>query len=141
MLSLSGTEEIDLRLTIQARVDELPPAVPQAVRRIGQARPSCGSAFLAGAVVSVAGQDRRGPIGRERRQSFCRRRIASRLSKRSRRRIEPALKADLAKDVMPNIGPDWGVTVFAADDAKQFPHILAALAVKPGPATSRSIRP
>ena len=40
---------------------------------------------------------------------------------------------DLTRDVLPNIGPDWGLCVLPATDPKKVPQVLFALAVKPGP--------
>lgn len=40
---------------------------------------------------------------------------------------------DLEKDLLPNIGPEWGVCVFAAQDPKHVPQAVFALALKPGP--------
>jgi hypothetical protein len=42
------------------------------------------------------------------------------------------LQLDPFKDVLPNIGPDWGVCVLPSKDAKQLPQAMIALAVKPG---------
>lgn len=39
---------------------------------------------------------------------------------------------DLAKEVAPNVGPDWGVCVLPAKDPRALPQVLAALAVRPG---------
>jgi hypothetical protein len=42
------------------------------------------------------------------------------------------LRLDPFKDILPNIGPDWGICVLPSKDAKQLPRALFALAVKPG---------
>jgi len=47
-------------------------------------------------------------------------------------RIQEYLQLDLLKDVLPNIGPDWGVCMLPAKDGQQFPPMIFALAVKPG---------
>lgn len=39
---------------------------------------------------------------------------------------------DLFKDVLPNVGPDWGVCVLPAKDPQHLPQMLIAVAVKPG---------
>jgi hypothetical protein len=39
---------------------------------------------------------------------------------------------DLFKDVLPNIGPDWGVCVLPAKDARHLPQTLLAIAASPG---------
>ena len=42
------------------------------------------------------------------------------------------LRIDLFKDLLPNIGPDWGVCVLPSKDARRLPEVMVALAVKPG---------
>jgi hypothetical protein len=42
------------------------------------------------------------------------------------------LRLDPFKDILPNIGPDWGVCVLPSKDAKQLPQAIFALAVKAG---------
>ena len=46
--------------------------------------------------------------------------------------IRAALDLDLVKDVLPNIGPDWGLCIASGPAKSDFPHVLAALAVRPG---------
>ncbi len=45
-----------------------------------------------------------------------------------------ALGVDVSKEILPNLGPDWGVCVVASgqDDKKLVPPVLAALRVRPG---------
>lgn len=43
-----------------------------------------------------------------------------------------ALGLDLVRDVLPNLGPDWGVCLLPAEKAGQPPRLLAAVAVRPG---------
>ena len=46
--------------------------------------------------------------------------------------IGSIVQLDLFKDLLPNIGPDWGVCVLPAKNASQVPKAIMALAVKPG---------
>jgi hypothetical protein len=46
--------------------------------------------------------------------------------------IGRALHLDFFKDLLPNIGQDWGICVLPSRDAKQVPQTIFALAVKPG---------
>jgi hypothetical protein len=41
-------------------------------------------------------------------------------------------RLDLVRDVLPNLGPDWGVCVLPPQGAAELPQLIAALAVKPG---------
>jgi hypothetical protein len=42
------------------------------------------------------------------------------------------LRLDPFKEILPNIGPDWGICVLPSKDAKQLPQTMFALAVKSG---------
>jgi hypothetical protein len=46
--------------------------------------------------------------------------------------IGALLRLDPFKDILPNIGPDWGICVLPSKDPKQLPQTMFALAVKPG---------
>lgn len=46
--------------------------------------------------------------------------------------VGAAVGLDPFRDVLPNLGPDWGVCVLPASAGKQFPQAIFALAVKPG---------
>lgn len=41
-------------------------------------------------------------------------------------------RLDLLQDVLPNLGPDWGLCVLPAAEGSAMPQTIAALAVKPG---------
>jgi hypothetical protein len=40
---------------------------------------------------------------------------------------------DPIKDVLPNLGPDWGICILPAKNAQELPQAMFALAVEPGP--------
>ena len=42
------------------------------------------------------------------------------------------LRLDLFKDLLPNLGPDWGVCVLPSRDPKRVPAMMFAIEVKPG---------
>ncbi|MFO0965262.1 MAG: hypothetical protein U0793_06710 [Gemmataceae bacterium] len=46
--------------------------------------------------------------------------------------VGPVLGLDVAKDLLPNLGPDWGVCVFGSDNPKNVPQVVFALAARPG---------
>jgi len=54
------------------------------------------------------------------------------LPEKDRKQLGLGFGVDLFKDVLPNIGPDWGVCVLPAKDARHLPQMLVAVAVKPG---------
>jgi hypothetical protein len=41
-------------------------------------------------------------------------------------------RLDLLRDVLPNVGPDWGLCVLPATDGTALPQAIAAVAIKPG---------
>jgi hypothetical protein len=41
-------------------------------------------------------------------------------------------RLDFFKDILPNLGPDWGLCVLPPKDSGSVPQVIAALAVKPG---------
>ncbi len=45
---------------------------------------------------------------------------------------------DIFRDVLPNIGPDWGVCILPPTDGATYPQVIAALAVKPGSGPDRA---
>ncbi|MBI2805197.1 MAG: hypothetical protein HYX68_09495 [Planctomycetes bacterium] len=46
--------------------------------------------------------------------------------------IGAVLDLDLLKDILPNVGPDWGLCILPARNAQQLPEAILAIAVKPG---------
>ncbi len=46
--------------------------------------------------------------------------------------VAAAVGLDPFRDVLPNLGPDWGMCILPAKEGKQFPQAIFALAVKPG---------
>lgn len=46
--------------------------------------------------------------------------------------IGALLRLDPFKDILPNLGPDWGLCILPSKDGKQVPQGIFALAVKPG---------
>jgi hypothetical protein len=47
------------------------------------------------------------------------------------------IQLDLFRDVLPNVGPDWGVCVLPPADGATYPQVIAALAVKAGSGADR----
>ena len=46
--------------------------------------------------------------------------------------LQAILKLDPFDDILPNLGPDWGVCVLPAKSANELPIVMAAIAVRPG---------
>lgn len=129
VLSLSPAETLDLRLTLHARLADLPEGAKSVYTEAAQAS-TLWSYFPENAVLSIAG-----------RADFAH--LVNSLAEFAPPEVRKALAAgvqplaglaglDVLDKVLPNVGPDWGFSVFAAEDPKQFPQALVALAVKPG---------
>ena len=130
VLSVSDVGDLEIRLAIQARAGDLPAAIQKSFTE--PSKPGeLWNRFPEGAIMSMAGQ--LDPA----RLAEC---IGDFLTPENRqavldalqRKLGPAIKMDLRKDVLPNIGPEWGMFIAAADEPGQFPDMLTALAVKPG---------
>lgn len=46
--------------------------------------------------------------------------------------VAPVLSLDPFKELLPNIGPDWGVCILPANDGREMPQAMIAIAVQPG---------
>jgi hypothetical protein len=46
-------------------------------------------------------------------------------------------RLDLLRDVLPNVGPDWGMCILPPAEGAAFPEVIAALAVRPGGGVER----
>src|SRR5262249_44766129 len=51
------------------------------------------------------------------------------------RTVGAALGRDIVKDILPYIGRDWGIRIWAppGKDADWFPHVVLAVRIEPGP--------
>ncbi len=120
----------EIKLSLQARQR----ALPASVRRFfeeDEAPSSVWSRFPADAMLRIA--------GRLDTQAFTDAlaeltpaSARANLAETGQRYIGAVLGLDLYKDVLPNLGPDWGVCVVAGAEQDDFPVAIAALAVKPG---------
>jgi hypothetical protein len=117
-------------LSLQARDKDLPAGVKGLYAAPAQAS-DLWNRFPDDAVLSLAGRIDFAQVGSL---------VADLAPPEARQAFNGALKPlsaftglDLMKKVAPNIGPDWGIMVLAAEDPKEMPQALAALAVNPGP--------
>src|SRR5262245_58599393 len=128
VLSFTPDRELELSLTVQARAQNL----PQPVQRFFTAptKPSeLWQRFPDNAMLTVAGRVDF-PALVETIGQF----VPAAERKSAMEKVQAAFSLaglDVVKDVLPNLGPEWGICVDAAPDPKDFPHVLAALAVKP----------
>jgi hypothetical protein len=131
-LSLALQDDLRLTLALRARTDELPAAARRFFAEA--ARPSAlWDRFPDDALVAAAGRlDAAALLGV----------LGDFLSREPREALHDALERNLGapsgksflKDVLPALGPDWGLYLAApAAEKGWFPHGVFALRVRPGP--------
>jgi len=131
VFSVSDGDELEVRWAVQARTKELPSSIRRAFEQQAKSA-ELWNRFPASAVFSVAGQIDVGQLAESIGEFLTPENRKAALGS-LQRAAGPAIGGlSIVKDVLPHIGPDWGLCIAAASDPKHFPHILAALAVKPG---------
>ena len=129
VVSAAAQDNLELRLTILARDKDLPAATRDLFA--GPPQPSdLWGRFPDNAIVSLAGRIDAGKLTDS---------ILDLTPPDYRQTLQKSLQPlitlaglDLAKDVAPQIGPDWGLCLLPAPDPQKLPMLLAALAVQPG---------
>jgi hypothetical protein len=130
VFSISVHDNVEFKLSVQARDKELPPSARGFFTE--PARPSdLWSRFPDNAIFSMAMRIEGSNVA----DTF-----ADLAPGDVRRSVQNALQPiaaltgiDIAKDIAPNVGPDFGVCVLPAAAPAKMPQIIAALAVRPGP--------
>jgi hypothetical protein len=121
---------VEVELTLQARTEDL----PKSVRRLFSdkaARSELWSRFPADSIVRMAGHLDVEALA-ETLAELTPPSARSSLTDTSQRLVGASLGIDLAKDVLPNIGPDWGICIAPGSNDSDLPAMVAALAVRPG---------
>jgi hypothetical protein len=119
----------ELRLTLQGRNEEMP-----SWARSLFAPPTASALwqrFPEPSILTLAARTDFANLARQ---------IIDALPPSERRKLEEGLQGglqlitrlDLLRDVLPNLGPDWGVCVLPPRDSTALPQMIVALAVKPG---------
>lgn len=123
--------EPEFRLSVQARAADVPAALQALFSKDYQASelwerfPDKAMLRIAGKIDVLALME----VARELTPASAREAVGGVL----RKSLAAALGLDFVKDVLPRLGPDWGLCIAAADDPNSFPHVIVALAVQPGP--------
>lgn len=131
VLSAHIGEEVEAKLTLQANIKDLPASLKKAFT--DPSRPSeLWQRFPQNSIFALAGKlDAGSVLGAF--TDFSTPDNRKTVFDALQRTVGAALGLDLMRDVLPNLGPDWGFCVVQGDNPKHFPHLLAALAVQPGP--------
>jgi len=129
VLTVAVDQIAEVALTVQGRPSDLP---GWARRFLGEAGKPSGlwQRFPAKSILSVAGRTDAAALV-DTLGEFATPEVRKALLTGLQNNLGNLLGLDVADDVLPNLGPDWGFSVSAAA-TNQFPHALFALAVRPG---------
>jgi hypothetical protein len=129
-VTVSIQESVELRLTLQAKAEQLPDWARGAFTHTAPAS-ALWQRFPEQSILTIASQTDFSGAG-DALKLLMPEKDRKKLVGDWQTGIGAVLRLDPFKDILPNIGPDWGVCVLPAKDEKQLPQVLFALAVKPG---------
>jgi hypothetical protein len=130
VVSVQVHPQPELSLSLQARS----PGLPEPLRRLFAERGSPSelwARFPQRAILRLAGRVDAVALARG-LSDFAPPSSRQLLADSVQRTIGAALGLDLAKDVLPNLGPNWGLCIAPAPVDHDFPLVVAALAIQPG---------
>lgn len=129
VVSLLADKNIEFKVSVMAREKDLQGAARDFFLEPARAS-AVWSRFPDDALVTVAGHTDFATVAES---------AAAFLSPEARKLVQRVLQPiailgglDLRKDVVPNVGPDWGFCLMPAKDSKSLPQLLAAIAVRSG---------
>jgi hypothetical protein len=131
-LFLNLDKEVELTLAVRARLEAMPPAARQFFT--GASKPSeLWSRFPPDALFAIAHRWDQ-PALVEMLADLLPGPVRADAKAKLENNLGAALGKNLAADILPCVGPDWGLCVTAppAESKDWFPHIVAALRVQPG---------
>jgi hypothetical protein len=129
-VSLSIRDHAELRVALQARVDELPQWMRASFKET--IAPSVlWQRFPEASIVTIASKADFAALV-DSLKILLPAKDRHTMETQLQRTLGAFLGRDIFKEVLPNIGPDWGICVFPAENTPQFPHVLLAIAVQPG---------
>jgi hypothetical protein len=123
--------EPELRLALQGRPEALPPACRRLLE-VAAGPSELWERFPRGAAVTLAGRLDFAALDRV-LADFLTPEADEARRQGLQRGLGAALGMDVFADVLPRLGPDWGLCVVDAPGRAAFPHVLFALRVRPGP--------
>lgn len=123
-------DEAELRLSIQANTELLPKWASSTFTRTAPPS-SLWDRFPEQSIVTIAAQTDFAGLG-EALTLLMPEKDRKKVASDWKGGVGAVVQLDLFKDLLPNVGPDWGVCVLPSRDAKQVPQTIVALAVKPG---------
>jgi hypothetical protein len=130
-LSLFLLPQPEVRLTLEGRPEQLPAAFRRLVA-VGTQRSEVWDRFPSEAAVTAAGRVDFAALDQVIAE-FLTPKVHQARRAQLQATLGSALGMDLFKDVLPRLGPDYGFCLAAAPDPADFPHVLLALRIQPGP--------
>ena len=130
VVAVDMKEDVELRLSLLARSGDLPAAAKEWFTRRGQTS-ELWQRFPENSVFTLAGRTDFRALADgllELAPAPVRKVVVDALSKN----VGAAVGLDPLRDVLPNLGPDWGMCVLPASAGKDCPQAIFALGVKPG---------
>lgn len=135
-LTVRPHDNFELALTVQGRPENLPDAAQRFLKAAAQ--PSdLWQRFPAPAALTIASRVDFAALAQtltEFAPPEARKGFLDALRKGLRAALELPLDDEGIAKLLAHLGPDWGLCLAAAPNPGDFPHVLAALAVQPGPA-------
>ncbi len=130
VVTVDVQENVEMRLSLLARSKDLPAAAKEWFTRRGQAS-ELWQRFPENSIFTLAGRTDFRALADgmlELTPEPVRKLVVDALGKN----VGAAVGLDPLRDVLPNLGPDWGMCVLPASAGKDFPQAVFVLAVKPG---------
>jgi hypothetical protein len=129
-VTLAIQDAAELRLSIQAHTELLPKWAGSTFTRTAPISP-LWDLFPEQSIMTIAAQTDFAGLG-DTLKMLMPETDRKKLTSDWKGSVGAIVQLDLFNDLLPNIGPDWGVCVLPSKDAKQLPQAIVALAVKPG---------
>ena len=129
-VTLTIEDDAQIKISLQANPDQLPKWAKSAFTQTAPAS-SLWQRFPDQSIVTIAAQlDFAGIV--DGFKSLLPEPDRKAFSAAIQNNLQAILKLDLFADILPNLGPDWGVCVLPAKNSQQLPLVMAAVAVRPG---------
>lgn len=131
-LALNLDRDLSISLAVRAQLDKLPPATRNLILQASQ-QPSLGRIFPEDPLIAIAGRLDLAALFASLNE-FLSPKSREALQSNLNRTVSAALGKDIAKDVLPKLGPDIGLIVMAppAQDKSWVPNTLFAMRVDAG---------
>jgi hypothetical protein len=129
-LTVAADAKLALRLSLQGRVADMPSwAQPLFTETVEPS--TLWQRFPEPSILTLAGRTDFANLAKSVLQTLPQPERAK-LTEGLQAGLKLITRLDLVDDVLPNLGPDWGLCVLPPADGAALPQMIAALAVKPG---------